>query len=207
MTNPEGGKGNGFKGRGWVIRTRRWWVMLTTKGETRAGAPSLFSLYIRFQVQLFGKRLRCQAQTPAPPNSPNLGTTTTSISWQTSGQNTACPHLDAIQPHKGTNCHAQQRGQTLKLYAKWKESHTSGHIHHGFIYTWCSKYANYKQKIGGRLSGALGWKRGVHGERGRGALLGRGTCWTLTCGNSHATQHVYQRCLKCRLEAGELQSR
>ena len=108
--------------------------------------------------------------------------------------------------HKGTHCHAQQRGQTLKLNAKWKESHTSGRMHHGFIYTRCSKYANYKQKIGGRLSGALGWNRGVHGERGRGALLGRGTCWTLTCGNSHATQHVYQRCLKCRFEAGELQS-
>ena len=118
MTNPEGGKANGFKGRGWIIRTRRWWVMLTTKGETRAGAPSLFSLYIRFQGQLFGKRLRCQAQTPAegaPPNSPNLGTTTTSISWQTSGQNTACPH---------PGCHPATQRDTLPCSAAWTNLET-----------------------------------------------------------------------------------
>ena len=81
-------------------------------------------------------------------------------------------------------------GRTLKHRAKRKEAHTSDHMRHGFIYTRCSKRANYRQKIGGPLSGALGWNRGVHCERGGGTLRGQGTCWTLTCGNSHATQHV-----------------
>lgn len=36
--------------------------------------------------------------------------------------------LDAIQPDKGTDHHAQQRGRTLKHHAKGKEAHASSHV-------------------------------------------------------------------------------
>ena len=134
------------------------------------------------------------------------------------GPNTCCRH-SSQQPKPRNNCdvyqlanwwtkhsppipwtpsrHEKEQTTTLsgmngpqRHYAKWKESYTSDHTWHDFIYMQCSKKANLqRQKIAGRLSEALGWNRGSLRE-GRRDLAGamevlNADLWGQLCHSAH----------------------